>query len=83
MELEPYETLADYSLQETTFYEGSPSAFDLSMSSINLTKSSLKCSENSFKSKKSKKCVSFLPTYVQVCVFFDSYFFFYLILNSY
>lgn len=65
MELEPYEALPEYSLQETTFYEPSASAFDLSMSSMHSIKSSLKC-ESGLKNRKFKKSVSFLPTFVQV-----------------
>lgn len=68
MELEIAEALADYSLQETPFYEINLHAHDLSMSStgINSTKSSLKGNnELNNLEKKSKKCVSFLPTYVK------------------
>lgn len=63
MELEAYETLAAYSLQEAQFYEANNNIYDLSMSSQiggKLAKS------NNEVVKRKKKSVSFLPTFVQV-----------------
>lgn len=63
MELEAYETLAAYSLQEAPFYDTTNNIYDLSMSSQiggKLAKS------NNEVVKRKKKSVSFLPTFVQV-----------------
>lgn len=78
MDLDGYEAdLADFTLHETPFYETSDelssSAYDLSMlrqhhhhhhhSSYNTHKSTMKSNDGL---KKKRKCVTFLPNYVQV-----------------
>lgn len=70
MELESYEAeLADYTLQETTFYEASTHAVihDRSMSAVNINTGK----ENNMRLKKNRKCVTFIPNYIQVRLFFD------------
>lgn len=61
MDLDGYEAdLADFTLQETPFYETAyPSAYDLMQ---RFEKSTMKSNDG----KKKRKCVSFLPNYVQV-----------------
>lgn len=65
MDLDTYEAdMADYTLQETPFYESLPTAYDLSILRMRtLEKSAMKMSSDG---KKKRKCVSFLPNYVQV-----------------
>jgi hypothetical protein len=68
MELEAYEALADYSLQETQFYETPTIRPILSMTTSILSgKMHLQVPSNgSTTKKKMKKSVSFLPTFVEV-----------------
>ena len=95
MDLDGYEAdLADFSLQEQPFYESSPpnSVYDFSMlrthynqhqhthslSQLTQQKSIIMKSTDG---KKKRKCVSFLPNYVQVRHIFFSIFIYYYIRN--
>lgn len=82
MDLDGYETdLADYTLQETPFYETSQTVFDLTMLRSASDKFAQRMAErggggilgntggkagNDGAVKKKRKCVSFLPNFVQV-----------------
>lgn len=78
MDLEIFEAdLADYSLQETPFYD-TTTVYDYSMSIIQqkllfVMKSSDINNGGIVKKNKPRKSVSFLPNYVQVCVYFILY----------
>lgn len=71
MDLESFEAdLADYSLQETPFYD-SVTVCDYSMSKFQHKLIVMKSSEDGIAKRiKPRKTVTFLPNYVQVCVNF-------------
>ena len=64
MEVEGYEGLADYSSLDDTTTFYEQLPNDLSMKSIK---------------KNPRKCVTFLPTYVQVSIFFYNYYYFFIL----
>lgn len=78
MDLESFEAdLADYSLQETPFYD-TATIYDYSMSIIQQKFIVMKSSDINnggiVKKNKPRKSVSFLPNYVQVCNYILSFY---------